>query len=134
MLPLVKQIVDDLLTNQKHLAGLHLEQERLDRQKRDLSWPERSRRYEVQEQVAAGDKNLQSALAELTSLGLVLVDLAVGRIGFPTVVNSRRAFFSWQHGEGDITHWHLPEEEERHTIPASWAKWANLSLSAKKPE
>ena len=39
MLSLLRPVIDDLLSGQKHLAELQPEQDRLDRQRRSLSWP-----------------------------------------------------------------------------------------------
>ena len=49
MLPLVQRIVADILSHQKSLERLQPEQERLDRQRRDLRWPQRQRRYQLQD-------------------------------------------------------------------------------------
>ena len=96
-----------------------------------MAWPQRCRRYQIREEVASGERNLEEALAELAGLSIVLLDAVVGRVGFPTVVNNRQAFFSWQVGEEDLAHWHFSEEDARRPIPATWSKSANLRLTAK---
>jgi hypothetical protein len=130
MLPLVRRIVDDILQDQKNLARLMPERNRLDRQRRDLSWPERARRYQIQEEVAGCERHLEEALAELANLGLQLLDGDEGRVGFPTVVNGRRAFFSWQPNDDGIVFWQFPDEARRRKVPASWTK-ADPALTAK---
>src|SRR5438874_12645796 len=72
MLPLVERILGDILHDQKNLDKLLPEQNQLDRHRRDLSWPERARRYRLQDEVAGTERHLQDALAELASLGLQL--------------------------------------------------------------
>src|SRR2546426_11465788 len=94
MLPLVQRIVGDILHDRQELARLHPEQGRLDRQRRDLRWPERQRRYQLREEIMALERHLQEATVELQTLALALLDPLMGRIGFPTIVNDRRAFFS----------------------------------------
>ncbi len=131
MLPLVQRIVDDVLQYHQRLAQLLPEHDRLRRQRQSLSWPQRSRRYHIQEEIAAADGRLQEALAELSSLGVVLLDPTEGRVGFPTVVNGRFAYFSWRCGEDSVDHWHFPEETCRRNIPANWARTAEGSLSGK---
>lgn len=131
MLPLVRHIVGDMVENRRTLARLGPEGERLHRQRRTLDWPGRSRMYQIQEQLASADRNIQEAVAELTELGLVTVDVERGRVGFPTVVNNRRAYFSWQLGEETIRFWHFPEEESRRAVPITWVKSADLKLSGK---
>ncbi len=129
MLPLVQRIVDDILASQNAVRRLQPEEEVLDRQKRDLAWPERQRRYEVKEQLARADHNLQDALTELRDLGVVLLDSDEGRVGFPTVVNNRRAYFSWHPGEDGLHSWQFADEDVTRPIPLAWLK--EISLSGK---
>jgi hypothetical protein len=131
MLPLVRRILDDILHDQKHLAGLLPEQNRLDRHRRDLSWPERARRYQIQAEVSGTEQHLQESLSELAGLGLQLLDGDEGRVGFPTIVNGRRAFFSWQPGDEGIDYWQFPDETTRRSVPASWRKATEIGLASK---
>jgi hypothetical protein len=129
MLPLVQRIVDDILRNQKSLERLVPEQDRLDRKRRSLPWPERQRRYQVREDVTIAERDLQEALTELQILGVSLLDPELGRVGFPTMVNNRRAYFSWRPGDEGLRHWHFIGENVCRTIPAAWMK--EISLSSK---
>jgi len=131
MLPLVQRIVDDILTDRKDLARLQPEQNRLDEQRRELLWPKRQRRYQVREEINALQRHLQEALGELHGLSLTLLDADIGRVGFPTIVNDRRAFFSWRPGEETIRSWHFVEETTCRPIPASWLKVGDISLTGK---
>src|SRR5262249_17359897 len=99
MVPLVRRIVRDILESQHLLSRLRPEQEVLDTKRRPRAWPERSRRYQPREEIAALEQHLQHALGELTSLRVSLLDLEEGRIGFPPLVNNRHAYFSWRVGE-----------------------------------
>src|SRR5205809_5814874 len=87
MLPLVQHIVADLLAAEQQLGSLLWEQEGLDRNRRSLSWPERRRRYHLQDEVNRLDQRRRDAVAELGELGVQVVDTAHGRVGFPTIVN-----------------------------------------------
>jgi len=131
MLPLVQRVADDIVVNHKTIDRLQPEQERLDRQKRDLVWLERQRRYQVHEEIDRADNRLQAALEELHELGLTLLEPEIGRIGFPTLVNDRRAFFSWQPGEESLRSWHFAEETACRPIPSTWWKVTETSLSGK---
>jgi hypothetical protein len=122
MLPLVQRILGDYLNSQHELVGLQPEEARLDRHRRDLSWPERQRRYEVKEKVAGAEHVMHGAVEELGSLGIVLLDPEFGRVGFPTMVNNRRAYFSWRQGEDGLHTWHFAEEVIFRPIPAAWLK------------
>jgi hypothetical protein len=128
MLPLVRRIVDDITHHQRCLAVLGPEQDRLDRGRHKLSWPQRQRRYQVHEEFAASQHHLQDALAELEVLGVALVDPDQGQVGLPTVVNGRLAFFSWKLGEATLQYWHFPGESQRRSIPASWNEVADVQL------
>jgi hypothetical protein len=127
MLPLVQRIVDDIVASQGALRRLETEEEVLDHNKRTLNWPQRQRRYQVKEDVTRSNHALEGALTELRELGVVVVDLDHGRIGFPTMVNNRRAYFSWQPGDHDLQYWTFADEETRRPIPPAWLKEVSLS-------
>lgn len=120
MLPLVKSIVNDIVTFRNTLSRLTPEQERLDRHRRDLVWQERERRYQVREEIAVAQQKMSTALTELSELGLKLVDDQHGEIDFPTKINGRAAAFCWKLGEDGVRHWHYAGEEQRRPIPADW--------------
>ncbi|AWM40687.1 hypothetical protein GobsT_07810 [Gemmata obscuriglobus] len=122
MLPLVRSIVADVQTARQALSRLVPEQERLERHRRDLVWQERQRRYQVADEIAAAEKSWATAVAELNTLGLTLVDDEVGEVDFPTKVNGRTAAFSWLANEEALNHWHYADEESRRPIPADWDK------------
>jgi hypothetical protein len=132
MLPLVGRIADDLALAQKQVAALLPEQELLDRQRRTLAWPERCRRYHLREEIAACERTSLQAQGELESLGLVLLDIELVRVGYPTFVNNRRAYFSWQPGEENIIYWNYAGDDHRQAIPVSWMKQANLTVASRR--
>ncbi len=131
MLPLVQRIVQDILSDRQTLERLQPEQDRLDRQRRDLCWPERQRRYQLREEIGGLERRLQEAQQELQALAVALLDPQAGRIGFPTIVNDRRAYFSWRPGEESIRTWHFAEESAGRPIPPSWLKVGDISLTGK---
>ena len=122
MLPLVGRIVADVMRGHEQLAQLRPEQERLDRQRHTLAWPERSRRYQVQEEITAVEQELRQANAELETLGIVVLHGPSGLVGFPTIVNDRKAFFSWRPGEKDVVYWNFAGDPVRHEVPQSWTE------------
>ncbi|MCI0680608.1 MAG: DUF2203 domain-containing protein [Gemmataceae bacterium] len=127
MLPLVGRIVNDIQEGHQALQRLEPEQARLDRQKRTLDWPARQRRYQLQEDALQLERGLSGAREELNGLGVVLLDEDLGRVGFPTMVNNRRAFFSWQLGEHGLHSWHFAEETACRPIPTAWLKELSLA-------
>jgi len=104
MLPLIRQIVSDLLASRQGLSRLQPEEDRLHKIRRTLTWPERERRYAIQEELAKLDREFKEALSEMEGLGVALLDPEQGRIGFPTKVNGKKAFFSWRPGEDGLHH------------------------------
>src|SRR5208337_4482541 len=89
MLALVQRIVEDVLSHQQRLSHLLPEQERLDRSRHQLDWPNRQRRYQVQEEISWVEGHLRQATEELQGLGGILIDAEIGQVGLPTVVNGR---------------------------------------------
>ena len=69
--------------------------------------------------VKRGDR---AAFAELDGLGLTLLDVETGRVGFPTKVNKRPAYFTWLPGEEMLSFWQYADDDERRPIPAGWTK------------
>jgi hypothetical protein len=122
MLPLVQRIAQDIIASQAVAARLHPEEERLDRLRHSLDWPGRQRRYEVKEEIGRADKDRDAAHLELRELGLVLLDDMEVRVGFPTMVNNRRAYFSWRLGEPALNTWRFSDEDVDRPIPVTWLK------------
>jgi len=120
MLPLVRRIVADLLRQQECLARLRPERTRLERNRLNLVWAERARRYEIDEEMATLGKDLQASRAELEGLGVALLDGDTGLVGFPTIVNNRRAFFSWRPGEEALSFWNFACDLNRRPVPVGW--------------
>jgi hypothetical protein len=130
MLPLVQRIVVDIVHDAQELNKFTFEQEGLDRNKTDLSWPERQRRYTVQSEVDRLKSRLEEEKRELDSLGAVLFNPpTVGLIGFPTTINDRPAYFSWRLGEEGLKYWHFEgEEKSRELIPANLEESASIRV------
>jgi hypothetical protein len=117
MLPLVRSIVTDIVTSRTALSQLVPEQERLDRHRRDLAWQERQRRYQLSEEIRTAESALTSASAELSALGVGLVDADAGEVDFPTRINGRPAAYCWKYGEEVLGHWHYAGEQQRRPVP-----------------
>jgi hypothetical protein len=128
MLPLVKSIVQDIVDRRRLLNRLHTEQENLERHRRELAWAERERRYHIQEEIAAAEGAYKQAVSELRDLGLALVDVAIGRVAFPTRINGRPAVFTWQPDEENVQYWSYEDEDLRRPIPNEWVPGTPLRL------
>lgn len=132
MLGLVRRIVEEITSRRQRLSRLCREKDRLDRDRRTLAWPERARRYQLQDDLAGEERGLREATAELEELGLVLQDRVEGQVGFPTLVGGRRAFFTWRPGEEGLRHWHFLGENALRQIPVGWMKAAESCQPGRK--
>ena len=122
MLPLVRHIVEEVRGLRQRVRDMEREKDVLDRRRRLLGWEDRSRRYRLGEEIAAGERSLADCLAELANLGVEMLHADAGLVGFPTRVNDRPALFSWLPGEETVQFWHFPEETVRRPVPASWTQ------------
>jgi len=128
MLPLVRTIVFDIRAGQSSLNRLNPEQDRLDRNRRALTWAERDRRYQIADEIRKTEKNLTLAAVELDDLGVSIVDGVAGSVEFPTRINGRSAAFSWQYEEETINFWHYQGERQRRPIPVEWNAQTPVSV------
>jgi hypothetical protein len=132
MLPLVRHIIGDILDAEQQMGTLLWEQDGLERNRRTLNWPERQRRYFLQDEVSRVEQQRKHAIGELKQLGVQVLDVAHGRVGFPTIVNTKPAYFSWQAGEEEVGFWHFTDDERRRPIPVSWTKEAPMASLRRK--
>ena len=130
MLPLIRGILNDLRLQTQLLTDLAPEQDRLERHRRDLSWHERQRRYQIQDEIAAVERRVTSVAAELDGLGVTLVDALGGEVDFPARINGRNAAFNYRDGEAMLEHWHYADESTRRPIPADWEAGTPLRAPA----
>ena len=73
------------------------------------------------------DRGVADAVDELQTLGVSLLDAEEGRVGFPTMVNNRPAYFTWRPGEDGLHSWQFAEESVCRPIPLSWFKETSFS-------
>jgi hypothetical protein len=129
LLPLVQRIVADLRASHDNIERMLPERENLDRHKRELAWPERSRRYQLREEIALAERSYSELQSELEGLGVSIHDANTGRVGFATIVNNQPAFFSWEPTDQSLCHWHFAEEKVLRPIPATWFQEGEANLS-----
>ena len=120
MLPLVRSIVAEIVNTHRRLSQLAPEQELLDDSRRALNWAGRQRRYALADEIGSAEKTLTGAVAELSALGVTLIDGNAGQVDFPTRINGRPAAFTWQFGEDAVSHWRYTGEDGRRPIPNGW--------------
>jgi hypothetical protein len=122
MLPLVGQIVSDLVRHSARDEELRPERELLERQRRTLDWPARARRYRLEEEATEVARDLRAVREELEALEVQILHPASGLIGFPTIVNERPAYFSWRPGEEKLAWWNFIGDPARRPIPEDWTQ------------
>lgn len=120
MLPLVSRIAQDITLLHERLTKLRPELAYLDENRRQLDWPKRARRYHLEEEIRTLEGELRQAMTELESLGVALLEPATGLVGFPTLVNERRAYFSWQPGEETVAWWNYATDRIRRPVEQDW--------------
>ena len=120
MLPLVRSIVSDIVDTKRKLVELSTEHDRLEENRRSLTWESRQRRYAVTDELQQAERNLTTAVGELSQLGVALVDAEAGAVDFPTRINGRPAAFTWESGEDNLRFWRYAEEDQRRPIPSDW--------------
>jgi hypothetical protein len=133
MLPLVRHVVAELMAIDHRVGPLVREQDGLERNRRSLSWPERQRRYQLQDEVVRLTQQRKEAVGELEGLGVQVIDPETGRVGFPTIVNTKPAYFSWQPCEEEVGYWHFAgDADRRRPIPISWTKETPVASHKRK--
>jgi hypothetical protein len=130
MLPLIRRIVRDIQECHKLYAQLLKEKTLLDGLRSKLSWRERKRRYDTQEDMLNLERQIADARGELDHLGVVLLSESEGEVGFPTLVNDCRAFFVWHPSEETLEFWQFAGESIRRTIPIAWTKMSESEVRA----
>lgn len=122
MLPLVSRVAHDLAASNDRLRGLYAELAHLEKHRRTLDWPQRHRRYQLEDEIAAAESEARVLGGELETLGVALLDGSCGLVGFPTRVNDRPAFFSWMPGEGELNYWNYAGDHLRRPVPDDWTQ------------
>jgi hypothetical protein len=132
MLPLVRRIVADAVSAKEEIDRSAPELDQLQRHRRDLSWPERQRRYRLEEQTMQARQSLTEAEAELGGLGVELVDPITGEIAFPTRVNGREAAYSWRVSESEVVFWRYDNENLRRPVPDEGSSPTSLRYTSSR--
>ena len=72
------------------------------------TWPERQRRYQVQDEIADAGATPRGHWRSWKRWASLLIDADDGRVGFPTIVNDQAGLSSrWQPGEDRLRFWHF---------------------------
>lgn len=103
-LPLVRRIVEDIVTNHQRWRERILEFDLLASTVRADAPSGRATELERETQALARD--IDAFERELASLGITLKDRRLGLIDFPAMLDGRQVWLCWRLGEPDIRFYH----------------------------
>ncbi|MEY4392929.1 MAG: hypothetical protein RL595_178 [Planctomycetota bacterium] len=132
MLPLASRVAEDLKVISSRVRLLRSEKNFYDKKKKKLNWKERRRAYEVTDELYFSELTLENIMVELKAIGVEPLIPELGLVGFPTLVNNRKAYFSWKPGEPCICYWNFSEELNRRPVPPTWYQDAKEESARKK--
>ena len=112
MLPLLRLIVTDISLSHRELT------ERKSNLRRMLRRNEGKARFqiydaeitEIQEDLKNETAHLEDYVSELEQLGVILRSAHDGIVDFPTVIDDRPAYYTWQMEQQDIVDFHRADE------------------------
>ncbi|MFM8570793.1 MAG: DUF2203 family protein [Pirellula sp.] len=123
MLPLLRLIVADISLSHRELTD---RRSHLRRMLRSHQGKSRYQVYdqeilEMQKELNAQGSHLDEYISELERLGVILRSAHEGIVDFPTVIDQRSAFFTWQMGQDDINdfHWHDESTADRRRLASA---------------
>ena len=85
-------------------------------------------------QAALLGRRMQEPLAALEEMGVLVKDLEVGLVDFPTLYRGREVLLCWKMGEPDIAWWHGMEEGFRGRKPVDADFLAHHSDGSSPPQ
>jgi len=132
MLPLASRVAEDLKVISSRVRLLRSEKNFYDKKNKKLNWKERRRAYEVTDELYFSELTLENITVELKAIGVEPLIPELGLVGFPTLVNNRKAYFSWKPGEPCICYWNFSEELNRRPVPPTWYQDAKEESARKK--
>lgn len=112
-LPLVQHILADLVRRRVELVHLLRERDA----KAKAGSPERHR---LSAAVETARGALETIRDELRRLGVVVLDLGQGQVGYPTIVNGALAYLVYRHEDQDLRDWRYRDQPRLRPIPRSW--------------
>ncbi|MCS1351945.1 DUF2203 domain-containing protein [Mechercharimyces sp. CAU 1602] len=108
LLPELSVVLDHLrmLKQQQYLSYLELQQ--LQTAMREIVESEKPRDPYFAHEVELEFLHIQmrSGIEEVKKTGAILKDIDHGVVDFPAWIDHGEAFYCWQYGEKEVTHWH----------------------------
>jgi hypothetical protein len=105
-LPLVRRIVQDVVTQYREL-------ERLAARRRTLPVTRRGAIKALDRRAAEHSERLRELIAELRAIGCAPKDWSQGLVDFRCKYEDREVYLCWRLGEKEVGHWHEVQEGGR---------------------
>jgi hypothetical protein len=97
----------DLKLAREQLPWLRRALERLKELKTDA---ENLALFNDRESVRALIKEADQIISEISKRGVILRDISIGLVDFPSIINGKPAYLCWKIDEEDISFWHGVDE------------------------
>jgi len=111
MLPLLRQIVRDIMENWEQIVAKRTELEELEKAKEEGRGEEvEGRIQEVKQDLNYLIDKINQYIKEVESLGCFVEEFKRGIINFPSLYNGRKIFLCWHPGEEKVSYWHELDE------------------------
>jgi hypothetical protein len=119
MLPLLRQIVTDIMVNWEQIIQKRTELECLEKESRPAVAASSGRGTEIDRAEAAQDlksglnhliDKINCYIREVEELGCFVEEFKRGIINFPSLFHGRKVFLCWKPDEGEVMHWHELDE------------------------
>ena len=119
MLPLLRQIVTDIMVNWEQIIQKRTELECLEKELRPATGAAPTKSMDADRSEAALDlKNglnhlidkINCYIREVEELGCFVEEFKRGIINFPSLFHGRKVFLCWKPDEDEVSHWHELDE------------------------
>lgn len=115
MLPLLRQIVRDIMTNWELIIHKRTELETLEKGAGSVEVMTSPREREDRLQAVKQELNvlidrINAYIQEVEELGCFVEEFKRGIINFPSLHSGRKVFLCWKPDEGTVSHWHELDE------------------------
>jgi hypothetical protein len=118
-LPLVKAILSDIMAQAEDYNQIKRSQAETPATK-SLSNEDTATFLELRKKLEVSER-MRELGEELKRLGVCLLDLSRGIVGFPSVINGKLAYLLYRHKEDAIKYWRFADESLTHLVPVEWS-------------
>ncbi len=116
MLPLLRQIVSDIMTHWEQIISKRTELECLEKEVQTAAVPvsrdpDKNRAVgELKADLNYLIDKINNYIREVEELGCFVEEFRRGIINFPSLFHGRKVFLCWNPEDGDVAHWHELDE------------------------